>query len=509
MTKIFNSAGITKTVFTGFCVGLCVIIACHALFLQMGTWHVDEYDYMYSLETQGIWFSLKRWLIWSPRPLAELLTFLYARLVLITRFPLTGYVLGAMWLLFFALAFKTFLQNAPKGSTGFACLFSLLICVLYLLGHPVADLYYWPMATFAYLPTLGSITALFLLCFLERVSERKKQRIEFILLLIGLASSESGMIFASLYAGFKIILCQNTKGMAFLREKAFWNLVVIIGLAGGLLVLVKIGRVPTEQSSSIDIKGDWIGSLRYTLPAFYQTFLAVQPKELAFGTVTLKDVWLGMALKPLLFLGFFLLFLFRGWVFSAREMLGVLLALMGTVFLTLYFTYYVFGALMTQRYLSFQMDLVVLSVAGFAALAAKGVLFLWQKKVVVENCRRVSHLLLGGGLVVLAVCIGIMFSWRFPALQRAYALYPEYRQNQQELWQTKGEKIIFKQCGFTPLTYSWVWEPGYFSLDHPPHSGDKKLEMSFLHSRPVMLFFHKKEMVIFSPFFHKDCPVQK
>ncbi len=183
------------------------IILCFAGLIPLGYWH-DEFNTFADLSQKGFYLYIWLTLHWIPRPLSNLFVVGYGALVLLLRAPLITPALSACWLILFAsvILVPLYLFRRVAGwQKSAAVILALSLGCAFLLGHTVAEDFYWPMAAFAYLPTLAAVTAL-LWCLCFRDLERHAwQAVCSILLLIAVFCSELGSAFVASFTGFALI----------------------------------------------------------------------------------------------------------------------------------------------------------------------------------------------------------------------------------------------------------------------------------------------------------------
>ena len=133
-------------------VSLATLLAFVGL-IPLGRWH-DEYLTLHDYHQGGIGFLWARLLHWSPRPLSELLIYFYGLTVYRVGLPLIGAFIAPFWILLIA----AILWPVLRGRQGLlpAC----VLLAMLLLGHPVAEVFYWPFGVVAYLPTLTAAAML-------------------------------------------------------------------------------------------------------------------------------------------------------------------------------------------------------------------------------------------------------------------------------------------------------------------------------------------------------------
>ena len=137
---------------------LSLLLLAHAGLIVAGQWQGDEWFNFSLFRTEGAGFLLHRVLTWSPRPVSELLVFGYARAVDALHRPLITPMLALLWGALAACA-AALLPGAEgvqaRRARGLAV---LAVLAFFLLGHQVAEMFYWPMGAAAYLGAIAALT---------------------------------------------------------------------------------------------------------------------------------------------------------------------------------------------------------------------------------------------------------------------------------------------------------------------------------------------------------------
>ena len=175
-------------------------IAAYAGQLQLGRWQTDEYTVFANQRLWG-WHALLTRLSYSPRPLSEGIVFLYGSAVLGFGRGLIVPFLAIVWssvLLAAVLAARCVLLPSPMRLAAAVGLVGSLFAFI-LMTNPVTELFFWPMAAAAYLPTVGAATALLFL--LSHPVDRRRKLLCGAALLVAATSSEIGAVLAISFAG--------------------------------------------------------------------------------------------------------------------------------------------------------------------------------------------------------------------------------------------------------------------------------------------------------------------
>jgi len=209
-----------------------VTLLAFAGLIPLGRWH-DEYFTLYHFHESGFPYLGERLLRWSPRPLSELLAYTYSLAVYRFDSPLITEFLAIFWLMFVAAALWPVLHN----DRAFLCA-SVLVALL-LLGHPVAEVFYWPFATVAYLPTVAAALLLLTLDWGDQIEGLSGNAWIFFVLTIAAASSEVGALFSAIY----VVLLLTTRSTEDGRGHLIFAFPLL--LSGTVLYLQFTGRVAT------------------------------------------------------------------------------------------------------------------------------------------------------------------------------------------------------------------------------------------------------------------------
>ncbi len=228
----------------GLAAFLC--LAAYAGQIGLGRWQIDEYMLFTDLHNGG-WTAVLPRLEFSPRPFSEALLFLYGLAVLSFHSPLVIPFLAFLWtclLGFTVLAARNGLPpSGQRWSTAAVLVGSLLVFVL--TTNNITEVFYWPMAAAAYLPTAGS--AVVLLFLLSSPLTPRRRLACGAALLVAAASSEFGAALAVSFAAAALVMCclggwvHVIRG---LRDGAWWLMPALLGIA-------VLGVVVLERAHSV------------------------------------------------------------------------------------------------------------------------------------------------------------------------------------------------------------------------------------------------------------------
>ena len=222
--------------------------------LKLGRWQSDEYTLLVNERAWG-WHILPARLAYSPRPFSEGLLHLYGAVVLWSGRPLIGAFLGLLWLGVIASVTAAAWWSLPRrpGRLPTALAVGLGLFAFGLIRGPETELFYWPMAAAAYLPTVGSAAALLFL--LSDVSTSGRRLAAAAALLVAALSSEVGAALALVFAvavPMTAVFRRRRRGLAApgsSQGTLWWS---VPGVAGFLvmLVIIRVRSGVTELGSA-------------------------------------------------------------------------------------------------------------------------------------------------------------------------------------------------------------------------------------------------------------------
>jgi len=381
-----------------------LIITAHLLLFPEARWTGDEYDLL--AKGAGHFANyLARVSGWSPRPVSEAFVALYATLVEEFDRPLIMVPLCLCWgALAIAPLLAWRLARRPLGS-GIAA--SLILLALLLLAAKPGEVFYWPGASLAYMPTLAVMA--FVVVFGVGIGgwsaigrAALTQRLALLVaLLIGAGCSELGACFACALAAASVCLPR--------RELARATLAVLPPAILGLCILVSFATHRGQGSELMQPGSPTFrhlgASLFYTVQTYAREFIAGLPPGHATMDIVsenLRSVLAGLALRGLLLYGS---------VLSQHEDrregfrvadLAPAAALLVVAFVSLLSAYYNFGIVCCERHETMRQDTFMLATLSVAALLR------WPRQVQYRN------------IALLAAMI-ILADARLPGLRRDFA----------------------------------------------------------------------------------------
>ncbi len=334
------------------------VIALHAGLLPGAEWQGDEYAVLVWLHAGPVAW-VRDVLSWSPRPIGIGLLFGYGRLVEATGRQMPWLPLCLAWGLLLAGgglgAWRIGRAMGPGTARIAGWAIGVAVLTLFLLGHPVAEAFYWPISALAYLPALGAIT--FVALSLLSGETLRGRRLAFLAALcLAAGSAEVGGMFVCCLAAPPLLHSLTTG-----RRNAawFWGPPFLAGLT--VLLVVSLVRVRS-------------GSEHFTTdPTYFRHTLA----SLRGGAAQLGRELVGSPLAALSHIA-----LIAGFAAGLRairtgpsklRLAGLATALVGTAYLSIAPALFTFGFACCERQSTFRQCLyVLLCVVAGAALARTG-----------------------------------------------------------------------------------------------------------------------------------------
>jgi hypothetical protein len=329
-----------------------VVLAAYAVLLPAGRWQGDEYTVSWLVAQQGWSVFLDRVQTWSPRPIGEMVTFLYFVLSNALDRPIIGYFLAFVWLASLVGVIIAGWTGAIRRPVTLAV---LLFALTLLLAKP-GEMFYWPMGASAYLPCWAALAAATVL---HRTSVVRHRIALTVALLVAAWSMEVGAVTVLIYSG--LVVAASLRDRPLLRRM----IPVMLAAFGALLVCVTILRHRMQANEVFDVTsglaGHWVASFFAALPTFTREAVGIAGMPLLAGFVV----------KLLL-----LVCLPAGDTQTQRDRrLGVIwgLALLLGAFASVVLAYHQFGARCCERHATLRQGMVLLALATFAGLLGNAV----------------------------------------------------------------------------------------------------------------------------------------
>lgn len=377
--KITGEAVVSYTIYVVLCtitflLGI-LVVSVYAGLIPIGHWH-DEFYALHKINEGGFNYLLSQRLLWSPRPFSEPLIFFYAHLVKATQSPLIGSSLATLWIsltvCFFAIPVLSG-KRLGYTTTSLCLLISLCSLCLFLLGHPVSEMFYWPMAAMAYLPAAAGIWVASWIMISGSVEKLSYRIVGSIMLTISATSAEVGALVVLIFAGLSFLYAGYTRFKLSTPTQALtlWLLVPLL-VSLWVLYAIKSGRLTTSAETMGDPKvvHNLASALFLSVTSYLRDVLSVD----GIGADK-RSLILGIATKATFFAGAVGVF----WSFCPehreripRQQLGIMsISCFITAFLIIVASYYQFGLLCCERHITFRQVLVfigLLTGAGYCVL---------------------------------------------------------------------------------------------------------------------------------------------
>ena len=462
---------------------LSLLLLAHAGLIVAGQWQGDEWFNFSLFRTDGVGFLVHRVLTWSPRPVSELLVFGYARAVDALHRPLVTPVLALLWGALAACA-AALLPGAASGAAWRARgLVVLAVLAFFLLGHQVAEMFYWPMGAAAYVGAIAALTLLVMLVLRGRHLSRGGALLAAGAMVVAAGSAEVG----AMAVGAAAVLL----GAAQVRRRPGRAAVLLVPLGAALLVLALIlnGRASA---------GVALGSETATIHALWPSLRAAAA-QFAHETVALDAypggmaaLALGAATKLALFLGLRALCRagLAGSATPRAHLWALAAALLAASFLSIAAALWQFGLVCCQRHDSFRQCLDVLVLLLLAALAARGA----GRGVPVAARADAGRDLVAGSAWVLAALV-LVLAHRGPLRERLPSLWADYRDlpallaARGQTWasgDSAGPAMVFREPPQGFVVGETDWPLGTFSLVPTPP----------WYMQGILLFYGKQEVSV-------------
>ncbi len=320
--------------------------------LSLGHWQTDEFRYFTNQRLHGAREVVARLAAW-PRPFSELLIYLYGQTVLAAGKPLVGEALALLWAGLVAgmvLAARASLRPSPFRLATSVCL-GIVSMVFLMETYPITEMFYWPVSSVAYLPTIDVIVALLFL--MNDKSEPRRRLWCGIALTVAATSHEIGAAFAigvAVAGASRAVLSRGRvaaprrRMIAVVAGSAWW-------LVPGMIGLTIIGGVALYRSAYVDLGAD---TKPYTGHLMASALAA--GRQLSIDFVTTGDsgasfaaIAGAVATKSLFAIGFALVWLRLGDVRLGFWRLAFAFGLVVSAFFSLAAAFYHYGDLCCER----------------------------------------------------------------------------------------------------------------------------------------------------------------
>ncbi len=329
-----------------------VILAMHLAMLPQGQWHDEFYTFSF-LRALGVRGALRRLVNWGPRPFSEALIFAYWHLVRATGRPMMTGVLAASWAMMWSLLLAALRPWRAHGQ-GARWAMALGLPGLFLMAGPVAELWYWPLGSLAYMPALGAAAYATIVLSGPGMPGLRAWIWLAAALTLGAWSVELGMFLALFLAPLLAVASWRTDRRA--------AALMLLPLLASLLVVAGLAHGRTAQANEMVDAGTFHSawpSLRAAWPIFAGGLLGRDEdggiRVLAVRLLLLAASWAALG---------------RAWPapVSRVRLCALLAALSGTALLSIAGAFYQFGVLCCERHEAYRQALYLLMVVGSAGL---------------------------------------------------------------------------------------------------------------------------------------------
>lgn len=436
-----------------------------ASLIPLGPWY-DEWYTIGHIRDDGFRFVRNRLLGWSPRPLSELFVFAYARAIVYWDRPLVTPALAFAW---------TFLGAAvllPPLLSRRGLVASAVLGCLLLLGHQIEEVFYWPIAAFAYLPTLAAAVLILVLDW-AGVSQKPAGRVATICaLLVAVTASEVGAIFACLYSVLAAGVLVATRD----RGAVWFALPFVASL--GVFYLITHGRVQYlgEVFGDANIAHHPWAAIKAALRTFTWQLVQTDPTK-----ASIKNLTIALVTKLLFAAGIYLAVPLGPADRTIRQQLqraALAGALLGSAFLTLASAYGQFGMDCCQRHGTMRQCFVLVAIGTVATMLAA-----WR--------RPSRGGMVGAVLLLGAVLVPAGFATRSVASD--YRRWHQFADVRTAIWRSGQEptaSLVIPQTEPGKIVGGPLLKPGTYGAAAPDAQDTAKWMMSF---------FHKSQGVVEAP----------
>jgi hypothetical protein len=379
------------------------VILAHAGLIPAGQWQGDEYITLSAYRLGGLSHLRDQLLGWSPRPVSELLIFLYGRAVDAWRQELITPVLAGCWGL---VALGGLVALPPLGPTApWRWLILLGLLALLLLVRRPGEMFFWPIGALAYLPTLAGITCTALIV-VRGVPARRA--LCALALLVAAGSTEVGAMFVlafSALTGLTELAAGWPKGLPARLSRAggmaWWAAPLLASMV--VLALLAQGRGAGTEEMGPGVAGhQLLPSAGLGLrDALAELGRGPAPWLSAWAWLTIAGAGLACCLGRV-----------SVGPAEAVPLLTFVLAALCAVWGSAATAWFHFGMLCCERHATFRGDLLVLAALALAGLAAA------------RNERFWRHVPAATGPALLAAAVLIGSLARLPNLAADYRQLP-------------------------------------------------------------------------------------
>lgn len=402
-------------------VALCAYMA----LIEAGHWGSDEY-YIAAFNAASGWRSvLGRMVRWSPRPFSEAVSALYLTLCHGLRHSFVVPFLLLLWLGSIAVIAAA----ARRAGEARPVLFAAVLLVLALMLCRPDEMFYWPMATVAYLSAWAGLAAVTALRRADTAAVRRPSAVPMTgMLLLAAFSVEIGAVTVLLDAVLWVIVAParlpgRPEAAGFARSRLLAARAGLVPALAGLLICVSVyvsrmrPMVEVLDRSSL-LAGNWLRSLHAAMPVFAHELVGV-PGLPVLAAILLKLAILLVLPPPGASTG----------PAIRRRIVWAVSLLLGA-FLSVVLSFHQFGMLCCQRHQTMRAGMILLALVAVAPSSA----LLWRR--LPAGLREVT---------LAAVLLLLLAAWT-PALRADLALVPGQMRARSESWSSArapGDAMLF------------------------------------------------------------------
>ncbi len=423
---------------------MTAIVLAHAGLLPLGRWQGDEYIQCAFARDFGFSYFWSRLTGVSPRPVSEAVLFAYCRAATALGRPLIAPFLLLHWLLLAAACFAgmRWPPNVWRLLLGAA-----LLC-LFVLGHDITELFFWPAGVAPYLDTLAAVTLLLLLTLDGRAEAGSGRLAAAACATVAAACSEMGAMFALPYAALRLIAGPR-------RPAAVWCVPLLAATAvlAAIVLSPRLAGHETGAPAEAATLHRVLPSLLAALPQFAGELFGLDDAPPTFSAIAQ-----GVAIKLLALLAF--RWCWRLAAPAAGRPPGLLIFAAAAVaggFAAIVAAEYQFGAICCSRHAALRQCLFVLAIAALGAVVAP--------ERVAPGARVLAP-------VFLLVAAAVAFLPRASSLPADYRLRSAAVAARSATWasgQSAGPTMVWRPPPSGKIVRGPDLPPGHFALaDNPP-----------------------------------------
>lgn len=404
---------------------VAVALLAYMTLIEAGHWGSDEY-YIAAFNAASGWRSvLGRMVRWSPRPFSEGVSALYLTLCHWLKHSFVVPFLLLLWLGTIAIVAAA----ARRAGEARPILFASVLFVLALMLCRPDEMFYWPMATVAYLSSWAGLAAVTALRRADTSSTRPPASILMTgMLLLAAFSVEIGAVTVLLDAVLWVLVAParlpgRPGAPGFGRSRLQAMRAGLVPALAGLLICISVyvsrmrPMVEVLDRGSL-LAGNWLRSFEAAIPVFGHELVSI-PGLPVLAAILLKLAILlvlpppGTSSSPA----------------TRRRIVWAVSLLLGA-FLSVALSLHQFGTLCCQRHQTMRAGMILLALVALAPSSA----LLWRR--LPAGLRETT---LAGVLLLL------LAAWA-PALKADFALIPDHMRTRSESWSSArgpGDTMLF------------------------------------------------------------------